>query len=103
MDTAFFYGYDHVDFYGPLLGTGYFEETNIVDDPFIELLAENEEELKLAMVEIHKVAQTLGLSLDDTYMKLNELWGDSDHSIWNVYGEEIGERVREYFNSLFEE
>ena len=103
MDTAFFYGYDDVDFYGPLLGTGCFEETNTGDDPFIELVAENEEELKLAMVEIHKVAQTLGLSLDDTYMKLNALWGDDYNSIWNVYGEEIGERVQEYFNSLFEE
>jgi hypothetical protein len=49
------------------------------------------------------VSQSLSLSLDDTYMKLNELWGDDYHSIWNVYGEEIGERVQEYFNSLFEE
>ena len=103
METAIFYGYDNVDFYGPLLGSGCFEETNPGNDPRIELVAENEEDLKEAMVEIHKVAQALGLSLDDTYLKLNNLWEGGDETIWTVYGEEIGERVQEYFHSLFEE
>ena len=46
METAIFYGYDNVDFYGPLLGSGCFEETNPGNDPRIELVAENEEDLK---------------------------------------------------------
>ncbi len=101
---AYFYGYDNIDFYGPLLQTGYFfilEGTEHGNDPYIELAAENEEELMLAMEEVHKVSTLLGYSLDDTAIKLNNLWEGETDSIWDIYGEEIGNRVSEYFDSLF--
>jgi len=102
-DYAYFYGYDNIDFYGPLLSTGYFDilEGTDGDDPYIQLIADNEEELMREMEEIHKVASSLGYSIDDASSKLNNLWeGDTD-SIWDIYGEEIGNRVSNYLDSLF--
>ena len=104
-DYAYFYGYDNIDFYGPLLSTGYFDilEGTDGDDPYIQLIADNEEELMRAMEEIHKVATSLGYSIDDASSKLNNLWeGDTD-SIWDIYGEEIGNRVSNYLDSLFKQ
>jgi hypothetical protein len=69
-DYAHFYGYDNKDFYGPFLSTGYFdilEGTGYGDDPYIQLIADNEEELMRAMEEIHEVAFSLGYSIDDTF------------------------------------
>lgn len=103
---AHFYGYDNIDFYRPLLHTNYFnilEGTEHGDDPYIELIAENEKELMLAMEEVHKVSTSLGYSIDDAYTKLNNLWEGETDSIWDIYDEEIGKRVGEYFDSLFKQ
>lgn len=102
-DYAYFYGYDDKDFYGPLLSTGYFGilEGTDGDDPYIQLLADNEEELMRAMKEIHEVALSLGYSIDDAFNKINNLWEDDPNSIWDIYGEEIGNRVLSYLDSLF--
>jgi hypothetical protein len=98
---AFFYGYDDVDFYGPLLSSQYFNEIENGDDPMIEVIAENEEELKKAMDEVHKVALTLGLTLEDVYSKLNNFWQGEDSSIWNIYDEAVCNRVGDHLDSLF--
>lgn len=87
-----------------MLHTNYFnilEGTEHGEDFYIELIAENEKELMLAMEEVHKVSTSLGYSIDDAYTKLNNLWEGETDSIWDIYDEEIGKRVGEYFDSLF--